>query len=73
MPCYDPNNTYAQGVIDGAIDADRSARAEFRHNSDVAQLLCEACKLLDDEDCLTYVSPELKQWWAEHQQRDAKR
>lgn len=59
MPCYDSRNepTYIL----------KEAKKEWRHNSDVAGLLCEAMvhlRYIED------LSPELKQWWAEHQARD---
>lgn len=79
MPCYDPCDSYRQGEADGSVDTEQRLRAEFRHNSDVAQLLCEAMQLLKadydacDSSSYSDISPELRQWWVEHQQRDAKR
>lgn len=73
MPCYDPQNTYSQGKADGAADTERRLRAEFRHNSDVAQMLCEVMRYLEDQyliDNNQHLSPELRAWWREHQERD---
>lgn len=65
MPCYDPDSR------PDAVRAD--VLKEARHNSDVAQLLCEACQVLDGEGRMGIVSPELLQWWTEHQNRDVLR
>ena len=62
MPCYD-SRTDSSYVREEAL-------REFRHNSPVAELLCEALTLLHagrSGDC----SPALHQWWVEHQARDA--
>lgn len=47
------------------------AHKEYRHNSPVAELLCEAMQLLTKMQADKY-SPALTQWWAEHQERDQK-
>lgn len=50
------------------------AREEFRHNSDVAEMLCAVCKLLENMmhfDDEARRIPGLPEWWAEHQRRDA--
>lgn len=65
MPCYDP---------DSRPDAVRAeVLKEIRHNSDVAELLCEACRMLADDNRMRLMSPALQVWWKEHQERDALR
>lgn len=70
MPCHEP--------LDGPS---YEFQAEFRHNSDVAALLCEAMKLIEnhkewDNSIKSYYrliqkcSPELLVWWEEHKLRD---
>lgn len=58
MPCYDP-------TPDEIVE---HARRDFRHNSDVAELLCAVLKQID-RSAFTW-TPELKLWWYEHQCRD---
>jgi hypothetical protein len=61
MPCYEPS--------DAEYARDR-ARLEFRHNSEVAQMLCDLMKQLLSGKGEIDVSPQLAQWWNEHEQRD---
>ena len=62
MPCYDIRNS-REYIVD-------EARIEYRHDSDVAELLCDLMKQIADGK-ITYLSPELLTWWDEHQRRDA--
>jgi hypothetical protein len=64
MPCYEPPRNPR------AVEADCARR--FRHNSPVAEMLCEAMTLLEVL-CPVGVrfSPQLLQWWKEHNIRDA--
>lgn len=64
MPCYDSRNDN---------DCVRSeARIQFRHNSDVADLLCYVLRSVSKGtlDALTRNKPELRAWWEEHKVRD---
>ena len=55
MPCHDsrdePSNVRAEAL------------REYRHNSPVAELLCEAMKELESQKLLRTCSPALLQWW----------
>lgn len=64
MPCYDPRDSE-----EGRID---NARKAFRHNSDIAEMLCDLMKRLDPAD-VAQLPLATQQWWVEHQQRDAAR
>jgi hypothetical protein len=61
MPCYDSRNEpdYVR----------REAREDFRHNSDVAEMLCWI--LTNYGDSGIELTPDIKQWWEEHKSRDA--
>lgn len=66
MPCYDSRS-----------DPDyvrEDARREFRHNSDVAELLCFVLShpMSVVQACLNN-NPALAKWWAEHAERDRKK
>jgi hypothetical protein len=61
VPCYDSRNEPAY------VRAE--ARKEWRHNSDVAQMLCTILKECRPETIAT-LPEEIQQWWAEHQARD---
>lgn len=65
MPCYDHRNEpeYVR----------KEAREEFRHNSDVAELLCEAMKIIKAGGLAGQCSPALGTWSLEHDLRDRKR
>lgn len=61
MPCYDSRDT-SDSILS-------SARHDFRHNSDVAEMLCDLLKNFS----LTQISElpvSTKLWWIEHQKRD---
>lgn len=84
MPCYDDRSDSSPRDCSGEIAL---ARAEFRHNSDVAEMLCKV--LTDFEAEQRYLKergtsrdpyPEtvqqkygadIAQWWQEHKKRDA--
>lgn len=76
MPCYDPPHGATAVEVQQAVN---NARLEFRHNSEVAQMLCEVLQHIERvtgphmPTALEEFSPELQQWWAEHKQRDANR
>lgn len=59
MPCYDSRSDPSYVRYE--------ARKEFRHNSDVAEMLCRLCKVVDP----LLLDHETHQWWVEHQTRDA--
>lgn len=61
MPCYDSR--------DSPSYVREEARAEFRHNSDVAEMLCSVLSQLAAGNGVT-ISAEMQLWWSEHQQRD---
>lgn len=74
MPCYDDRNS------------SESIRKDFRHNSDVAEMLCALCAKhaayfgrnrepypVTEKDALDAVHPGLFAWWEEHKARDAKK
>lgn len=62
MPCYDSR--------DSADAVRASARAGFRHNSDVAEMLCDLMKRLDPTQ-IAALPLATQLWWVEHQKRDA--
>lgn len=72
MPCYEPRR-------DNHAEVRAECAREFRHNSDVAQMLCEVMRHLQRvtgrhmPSMLAELSPELQQWWYEHKQRDTSR
>lgn len=72
MPCYEPRDSPSS--LRTEFETERKQfRQQFRHSSDVAQLLCEVMRYLEEQLLVRnnqHLSPELKQWWAEHQARD---
>ncbi len=62
MPCVD-DRTGSELVAE--------ARRAFRHNSDVAEMLCTTCKTIEAEGKLDRLDPATKAWWAEHKKHDA--
>lgn len=60
MPCYDGRGEPA------------NLREEFRHNSDVAELLCGLCQQLEIRGLAHEINSSSKRakWWKEHQARD---
>lgn len=64
MPCYDPPRE--------SLNTMRIKwEEEFRHNSDVAALLCEAMQCIKSIGIGdSHLSFELRQWWEEHKIRD---
>lgn len=62
MPCYDSRNEPSYLL--------REAKRDFRHNSDVAQMLCDILKYKPE---LIDYTPEIQRWWKEHKERDADR
>lgn len=62
MPCYDSRNETSNVRAEAAL--------EWRHNSPVAELLCEAMQLIGYQK-MEFASPALVKWWQEHQVRDA--
>jgi hypothetical protein len=62
MPCYDSR--------DEPDYVRKEARDEFRHNSDVAEMLCKILTLYPEA---TYTTEEIQNWWKEHQERDRNR
>lgn len=66
MPCYDSRNDPSNVWAD--------AKADARHNSDVAEILCTLCKAIERDDLYrNLMTPPLRQWWVEHQERDRKK
>ena len=63
MPSYDSRNDPS------AVRAE--ALREFRHNSPVAEFLCEAMTRLESHQLAGTCSPELRAWWSAHKNRDA--
>lgn len=61
MPCYDSRNDPSNVWAD--------AKADARHNSDVAELLCKVCRKM--EAMHDPMSRELAVWWQEHKTRDS--
>lgn len=59
MPCYDERDRYTN-------DPELLERV-----NKLTRLLCEACNRLGATVALT--SPELRDWWADHQRVDAER
>lgn len=64
MPCYDPPRPE---------DVSRENREHFRHNSDVAEILCTICKRMGNGWVAQFKDQDLIQWWREHQERDLKK
>ena len=62
MPCYGESADYTAGYNAG----ERAARHRFRHNSDVADMLCRVLK----GPYSTYLPEDIQQWWNEHLEQD---
>lgn len=62
MPCYDSRDSSTYAV--------EEARKTFRHNSDVADMLCNLLKKQTPEYIAT-LPVATQVWWKEHQERDA--
>jgi hypothetical protein len=65
MPCYDHR--------DSPEEVREEAYRDFRHNSDVAEMLCSICKQAPVQEKWIFNVPGVEQWWKEHQIRDAKK
>lgn len=69
MPCYDSRDSPEYKV--------QEARRDFRHNSDVAEMLCYLLKQVDavkaGEEFELKLTPQIMLWWQEHKIRDAKK
>lgn len=78
MPCYD-------GQWDGPMSRScgseiRTAKKRWRHNSPVAEMLCDVIKKVDalpyptrSSLRLTDLPADAQEWWKEHQRRDARK
>ena len=64
MPCYDNR--------DSPSEVRAEARKDFRHNSDVAEMLCHVLTHVPPSDIQT-MPKNIQVWWTEHQARDATR
>lgn len=69
MPCYTE-----------VTEEERAAgyRREFRHNSDVAQMLCKVLRWceafpMSTGDISHHFGKEVKDWYVEHKERDLKK
>jgi hypothetical protein len=62
MPCYDGRESQHFAV--------EEARREFRHNSDVAEMLCRLMRQLESNADELEIPVSLQMWWYEHKQRD---
>lgn len=62
MPCYDERSEprYVRA----------EAEREWVHNSPVAELLCEAMKVIEVQRVRPMLSLKLEKWWKDHQKRD---
>ena len=67
MPCYDSRSDVEF--------SEQKARERFRHNSDVAELLCGLCQQLESRGLAHEINSSSKRaaWWREHKRRDAER
>lgn len=70
MPCH---------VEVTAEEREEEARKHFRHNSDVAEILCAVCTAAEKDGLLAEPRPNvlavpgLIEWWQEHKARDEKK
>ena len=62
MPCYDHRDSPEYQVAE--------ARQNFRHNSDVAEMLCYVLSNINPVHIAT-MPENIQVWWKEHQERDA--
>lgn len=62
MPCYDPEDRPSRIL--------ERAKAQCRHNSDVAQILCEVMTKVMARGNLPEFSDDAMKWWQEHTERD---
>lgn len=64
MPCYDERSSPEYAV--------EAARLDFRHNSDVAEMLCGLLRSMSHPQRIVHVPnvPGLARWWQQHQERD---
>lgn len=64
MPCYTGEYDQKSGVSVGTL------QSMWRHNSPVAEMLCEAVKRLRECGQFDTCSYDLRQWADEHDRRD---
>lgn len=71
MPCYDArdDSSYVRA------ETEREVRADCRHNSDVAELLCFVMNNLNSATRIGLLANNvaLAKWWGEHVERDRKK
>lgn len=54
----------------------RSWELRFRHNSDLAEMLCSVLTTISDTEepvTINHLSQDVQKWWQEHQERDRKK
>ena len=77
MPCYDgrDDDPRYNGIDDARKQGQTEARADCRHNSDVAELLCWVMHSLNVEQSSSRRNhnPALNKWWKEHQECDKRK
>lgn len=71
MPCYDGRDSVSYARNEARSEARAEAFREFRHNSPVAEMLCEAMQIIEANGLP--VSVNLANWWVEHKIRDSRR
>jgi len=65
MPCYDSRSD--ANTSEGRAEM----RKDFRHNSDVAEMLCGMCRVVEARGL--FIPTDVYEWWKEHKARDAAR
>lgn len=69
MPCYDSRNDLSSGER----EALQILRQDYRHNSDVAEMLCFLCGLIEKQGDMKKYPLTIQHWWAYHKERDNKK
>lgn len=65
MPCYQT----------GSLAGDQALEAEEarKHVTKLAEMLCEACAILQTHKLMFAISPKTRRWWKQHKKTDQAR
>jgi hypothetical protein len=64
MPCWDTH---------GTCESTHEKELWARHDSEVAEFLCQAMQAIDSGGAPVPLPPGVMAWWEEHQDRDRRR
>jgi hypothetical protein len=60
MPCHDPQPAY-------------HLEAGKRRIDDLTDMLCRACRVMEQQGMLMHLFMDIRQWWEKHKEADKKR